>query len=186
MKNLLLAVARNLGRAWCRLHGVQLGRKVFIHGFPILRCKGGQIFLGDRVTLNAAKWSNPLNDGRSTVIYAGRDACISVGDDAGLSSSRLIANRGISIGEGTLIGAGCVICDSDMHEIPLGSCNPICAAPISIGERVFLGTGCIVLKGVTIGDRAVIGAGSVVAKNIPKDCIAAGNPAEVVRFLEAV
>lgn len=182
MKSLLLKVFRILGCAWCRIHGVQLGREVLIHGFPVLRCKaGGQIHLGHGVTLNVAKWSNPLNDGRSTVLHAGRNAKIAIGDDAGLSSTRLIAYREITVGKGTLIGAGCLVCDSDMHEVPLGSSEPIQAAPIRIGKGVFLGAGCIVLKGVTIGDYAVIGAGSVVVKDIPPKCIAAGNPAKVTR-----
>ena len=38
-----------------------------------------------------------------------------------------------------------------------------------------------VLKGVTIGDDAIIGAGAVVTRNVPANCVAAGNPARVVR-----
>ena len=35
--------------------------------------------------------------------------------------------------------------------------------------------------GVKIGNGVVIGAGSVVTKDIPDNCIAAGNPAKVIR-----
>ena len=41
----------------------------------------------------------------------------------------------------------------------------------------------IVLKGVSIGDGAIIGAGSVVTRDVPAYCIAAGNPAVVVKRL---
>lgn len=41
----------------------------------------------------------------------------------------------------------------------------------------------IILKGVTIGARSIIGAGSVVTKSIPSDCIAGGNPAKVIRYI---
>ena len=49
---------------------------------------------------------------------------------------------------------------------------------------MLVGVNSIVLKGVTIGARSIIGAGSVVTKNIPKDCIAAGNPAQIIRYLK--
>ena len=41
----------------------------------------------------------------------------------------------------------------------------------------------IILKGVHFGARSIIGAGSVVTKDIPCDCIAAGNPAKVIKKL---
>ena len=54
---------------------------------------------------------------------------------------------------------------------------------IVIEDDVLVGAYAIVLKGVTIGARSVIGAGSVVTKDIPADCIAAGNPARVLKQL---
>lgn len=56
--------------------------------------------------------------------------------------------------------------------------------PIVIEDDVLIGAYTIVLKGVTIGARSVIGAGSVVTKDIPADCVAAGNPAKVIKFLK--
>lgn len=57
------------------------------------------------------------------------------------------------------------------------------SAPVVIEDDVFIGMNCIILKGVRIGARSIIAAGSVVTKNIPADCIAAGNPAKVIRLL---
>jgi acetyltransferase-like isoleucine patch superfamily enzyme len=185
MKALVLGVIRFLGRLWCGLHGVKTGAGVLVQGFPRFRSKNGApISLGDRATLNAALWTNPLNDGRRTVLHAAGGSGISIGPDAGISSSRLIAFSGISIGAGTLIGAGCLICDSDMHEVPLGSGKKIATAPILIGRNVFIGAGSTILKGVTIGDGTVIGAGSIVTSSIPSGAMAAGNPARVIRFLK--
>lgn len=52
---------------------------------------------------------------------------------------------------------------------------------IIIGDHVWIGEYASILKGAHIEDGAVIGAESVVNKHIPKNCIAAGSPAKVVR-----
>jgi acetyltransferase-like isoleucine patch superfamily enzyme len=41
----------------------------------------------------------------------------------------------------------------------------------------------VVLKGSRIGDNSIIGAGSVVKGTIPANCLAAGNPAQVISVL---
>jgi acetyltransferase-like isoleucine patch superfamily enzyme len=53
--------------------------------------------------------------------------------------------------------------------------------PISIGSNVWVGFDVCILPGVTIGDGSVVGARSVVIGDIPPNCIAAGNPARVIR-----
>ncbi len=58
------------------------------------------------------------------------------------------------------------------------------AKPVHIGNDVWLGGGVVVCPGVNIGDGAVIGAGSVVTKDIPKNVLAAGNPARVIRDID--
>ena len=55
------------------------------------------------------------------------------------------------------------------------------AKPITIGDNVWIGGSAVVCPGVTIGSNVVIGAGSVVTKDIPDNCVAAGNPAKVIR-----
>lgn len=59
------------------------------------------------------------------------------------------------------------------------------AAPITLGNNVWLGGGVIVLPGVTIGDNTVVGAGAVVTKDLPANVLAVGNPARILRSLEA-
>lgn len=50
-----------------------------------------------------------------------------------------------------------------------------------IGKNCFIGGRALIMPGVTIGDNCVIGAGSVVTKDVPDRCLAAGNPARVLR-----
>ncbi|MBM7460573.1 sugar O-acetyltransferase [Rhodococcus coprophilus] len=55
------------------------------------------------------------------------------------------------------------------------------AEPITIGDNVWLGGGVIVCPGVTIGENTVVGAGAVVTRDLPRNVVAAGVPARVVR-----
>ncbi|MDQ4033187.1 MAG: sugar O-acetyltransferase [Actinomycetota bacterium] len=59
------------------------------------------------------------------------------------------------------------------------------AQPITIGDNVWLGGGAIVLPGVTIGHNTVVGAGTVVVRDLPANVVAVGNPARIVRYLDA-
>lgn len=73
------------------------------------------------------------------------------------------------------------------------ACHPLDAAerntgdewalPVTIGDSVWIGGSATILPGVTIGDNVVIGAGSVVTRDIPSNCVAAGNPARVIKQL---
>lgn len=50
-----------------------------------------------------------------------------------------------------------------------------------VGNDVWLGYQALVLPGVRIGDGAIVAARSVVAADLPPYCVAAGNPARVLR-----
>ena len=59
------------------------------------------------------------------------------------------------------------------------------AKPVVIEENVWIGGGAILLPGVTIGRNAVVGAGAVVSRSVPANTLVAGNPARVIREIEA-
>jgi acetyltransferase-like isoleucine patch superfamily enzyme len=48
-----------------------------------------------------------------------------------------------------------------------------------------IGTSVTILCGVTIGKNAIVGAGSVVTRDVPDNSVVAGNPARLMRKLEA-
>jgi acetyltransferase-like isoleucine patch superfamily enzyme len=57
--------------------------------------------------------------------------------------------------------------------------------PVRIDDDVWIGRNVIILKGVHIGVGAIVGAGSVVTKDVPSYAVVAGNPAKIVRNLDA-
>lgn len=59
------------------------------------------------------------------------------------------------------------------------------ARPITVGDNVWLGGGVVVCPGVTIGADSVIGAGAIVTRDVPAGVVAVGNPARVVRRVDA-
>lgn len=85
----------------------------------------------------------------------------------------------IEIGYDVAISENVVIRDSDNHQIV--SSNHQMTSPIKIEDHVWIGTNVIILKGVTVGEGSIIAAGSVVTKDIPKNSLAAGIPARVIK-----
>ena len=55
----------------------------------------------------------------------------------------------------------------------------------TIQQNASIGGGAVILPGLTIGARAMIGAGAVVTKSVPAGAIVVGNPARIVRSVEA-
>lgn len=90
---------------------------------------------------------------------------------------------GIEIKEGTLIGHNTTIATLN-HDFNPNKRQNISPKHVKIGKNVWIGSDCTILPGVEIGDGAIIGAGSVVTKSIPKNTIAVGNPAKVIRKIQ--
>jgi maltose O-acetyltransferase len=40
----------------------------------------------------------------------------------------------------------------------------------------------VIICGVEIGEGVLVGAGTVVTKNLPKNCLAYGNPAKIIKL----
>jgi acetyltransferase-like isoleucine patch superfamily enzyme len=119
-------------------------------------------------------------------VYAASNTHVQLGRTVGFNGAvRLMLHEpgSITIGDGCLFAGGIDLSISDMHSIidadTRQRLNP--ARNIKIGDRVWVGERCLILKGVKIGSGAIIGAGAVLTKDVPPNCIAAGNPARIVR-----
>ncbi len=117
-----------------------------------------------------------------------KNGIIKIGNNVTLNGTVITSRKQIEIGDNTIIAPNVIIMDSDFHnqwppekrfELSLSTNDK----EIKIGKNVWIGMNSVILKGVSIGDNSIIGAGSVVSKSIPKNVIAAGNPAKVVRSL---
>ena len=86
----------------------------------------------------------------------------------------------IYIGKGSGFGKNCKLITAKHNLI---NRKQIIVEPIRIGQNVVIATSVIILGGVRIGNNSVIGAGSVVTHDIPANCLAAGNPAKIIRHI---
>lgn len=57
-------------------------------------------------------------------------------------------------------------------------------APVIIGENVWICESVRINRGVTIGNNSIVAAGSIVTKDVPDNCIVAGIPAKVIKYLD--
>ena len=76
-----------------------------------------------------------------------------------------------TLGADVNIGAGTITCNYD------GTAKH----PTFIGDHAFIGSNTLIVAPINIGENALTGAGSVVTKDVPKNSVAYGVPAKVVR-----
>jgi acetyltransferase-like isoleucine patch superfamily enzyme len=146
-----------------------------------IKVSGSRIEIGRNVTLMAtcdqrirlAVWPGPAASAKLVI----RDnVIISPG-------VRISVAANITIDNNCMIANGGYITDSDWHgiydRVSLGS-----PKQVHLEQNVWMGDHAMVAKGVTIGQNSIIGAGAVVVADIPANCVAAGNPAKVLKRLD--
>ena len=168
---------------------MQVFDNVYVNGY-------GKITIGDNFVFSAGEAINPIcRNIRGCFATTTKESKITIGNNVGISSACIWAQKSITIGNNVNIGGDCIIMDSDAHphdymkrrgefavEVgPEKYLETIPCAPIVIEDDVWIGARCQILKGVHIGARSIIAAGSIVTKDVPADCIAAGVPAKVVK-----
>lgn len=180
------------GRFKMKSYGISLGKNLIVQGNLYLKTGAdskGEI--GDNCCFKSGRGINPLSRNIKTSIHIEDGASLIIGNNCGFSSVCLWVHQSIVIGNYVNIGADTILLDSDAHSLSfldrrvdeLDLKNKV-NKPIIIGDDVLIGTRCVILKGVQIGARSIIGSGSIVVSDIPEDCIAAGNPAKVIRRIK--
>jgi acetyltransferase-like isoleucine patch superfamily enzyme len=135
----------------------------------------GEVVLGKGVSLVGTVVPVELVTYTSGRIEIGEHTFINYG-------SSIAARTSTKIGTHCLLGHYTFVMDNDQHDIIRHTELPQ-SGPVIIEDHVWIGSKAVILPGVRIGSRAVIGAGSIVTNDIPPRCVAAGNPARVLRQL---
>jgi acetyltransferase-like isoleucine patch superfamily enzyme len=135
----------------------------------------GEVVLGKGVSLNGTVVPIELVTYASGRIEIGNYTFINYG-------SSIAARASVKIGPYCHLGHYAFVMDNDQHDVVSHTELPQ-SDPVIIEDHVWIGSKVVILPGVRIGSRAVIGAGSIVTKDIPPRCVAAGNPARVLRHL---
>ena len=93
-----------------------------------------------------------------------------------------MARGGITIEDDVQIAANVQLISNnhDPYERMILTCKPVL-----IKKGAWIGAGATILPGVCLGKYSIVGAGSVVTKDIPDYGVAVGNPAKIVRKLDA-
>ncbi|KKD61417.1 acetyltransferase [Grimontia sp. AD028] len=115
---------------------------------------------------------------------------ISIGEGCVMQGTAIVSYDEVEIGDKVLFGPKVTIMDSSGHPVTGRWSDDEAArtrvAKVTIKDNAWIGMGATILKGVTIGENAVVGANSVVYQDVPDNCIAIGNPATIVKQLDAV
>lgn len=172
-------VKRMMGAVKCVMNGIRPhGKNVYIGKGCAIRCKKGQISLGNDIEINPY----------STLLCVSPDAKIVLHDNIRLQNFTVISSaRLVEIESGVNFGPFVYVGDNNHSyediTVPIKD-SGIKIAPsgkVLIKAGTWIGTKVTIAGNVTIGKHCVIGANSVVTKDIPDYSVAAGIPARVIK-----
>ena len=108
---------------------------------------------------------------------------VKIGKNVFINSNLLaMARGGVVIEDDVQIAANVQLLTNN-HD-PYDRAVLICK-PILIKKGAWIGAGATILPGVCVGKHSIVGAASVVTKDVPDYAVVVGNPAKVVKTLDA-
>ena len=130
-----------------------------------------------------------IGDGSKIGTFVEIQKGVTIGQNVKVSSHTFIC-EGVTIEDGVFIGHHvCFINDRYPRAVngdgSLQTEADWAVIPTVVKRGASIGSNATVLCGVTIGENAIVGAGSVVTKDVPANTVVAGNPARVLRRIEA-
>lgn len=108
---------------------------------------------------------------------------LKIGRNVFINSNLLAMSRGgITIEDDVNIAANvCLLSNNhDPYDREVIRCRPI-----HIQKGAWIGANATILAGVSIGKHSIVGAGAVVTKDVPNYAVVVGNPARVIKTLDA-
>ena len=112
-----------------------------------------------------------------------------VGRRCKISSHSFIC-EGVTIEDNVFVGHGVMFTNDIYPRATAADGNLQTEADWSVEKTLVkrgasIGTGATILPNISIGENAIVGAGSVITRDVPANAVVAGNPAKVLRYLEA-
>ncbi len=153
----------------------QVGRYVRVQGRVLVRNRG-TLTIGERTLLVSTAARSELLAHPGAVLAIGKRTFINYG-------VYISAHQEVRIGARCLVGHYAYILDNSYHDVVDHLQTPR-SRPVIIGDDVWIGAHAIILPGVSIGDGACVGAGAVVRESVPARAIVAGNPAQIVSYVD--
>ncbi len=112
-----------------------------------------------------------------------------VGRNCKISSHTFIC-EGVTIEDDVFIGHGVVFINDTYPRAtnPAGLLQTEADWKVEqtlVKKGASIGSGAVILANVTIGENAIVGAGAVVTADVPPHGVVAGNPARLIKYLDA-